>query len=174
MAAGNDTSVAIYQMHEEALPFKAGWHSLSDMTTRFPQMRLYLRASAVATPVLLFVTLLLLFRGDVLWALLPAIIAVVLVLNFPFWLMETPMIATAGMMDGPTWMRRVATYGVFLWCFQFPEVKALLDRVTRDHLLWDWRLIVPAALVTLSYIWMGWRNVSAITDKAIYTHYCLD
>lgn len=134
-------------------------------------MRLYMRAAAVATPILLFVSLLLLARGEVLWAMPIVITAITLFLTFPFWIMDRPSDAKPGAVDAPIWIQRVAKYLMFYWFLQLPEVKTFLNRVTQEHLLWDWHLIVPAALVTLSYVWIGLRNVPAITDEAIYAHF---
>lgn len=137
-------------------------------------MRLYLRASAVAAPVLLFGAFLLFAHGERLWSVLPGIIAVLLLWTFPSSITETPAPSLLGKMDGPAWMRRIAVWGVYFRCFQIPEVKTLIDHMTKGQLLWDWRLIASVAVMTLSYVWTGWRSVSAITDKAIYTHYCRD
>jgi hypothetical protein len=134
-------------------------------------MRLYMRAAAVATPILWFMTLLLLARGEVLWVMPIAITAITLFLTFPFWITDKTSEAKPGAVDAPTWIQRVAKYLTFYWFLQLPEVKTLLNRVTQEQLLWDWHLIVPAALVTLSYVWIGLRNVTAVTDEAIYAHF---
>ena len=133
-----------------------------------------MRASAIAVPLLLFTAFLLVAAGHPIVAVAPTVGAIVLLLAFPY-------LMTDGIQQQPQandsdigvlrWVRRAAKYTIMMWFFLQPEVESFLKRITDGNAFWDWRLIVPVAVLTIYYIIWGWCRVAHISDRAIYTHF---
>lgn len=133
-----------------------------------------MRASAIAVPLLLFSAFLLVAAGHPILAVAPTVGAIVLLLAFPY-------LMTDGIQQQPQandsdigvlrWVRRAAKYAIMMWFVFQPEVESVLRWITDGNAFWDWRLIVPVAVLTIYYIIWGWSRVANIADRALYTHF---
>lgn len=137
-------------------------------------MRRYLRASAVAAPLLLFGGFLLFAVGQVLVAVVVSLAAFFLFLAFSFGFsaggqqQEAPEDSDMGVLR---WVRRAAKYGILLWFLFQPEVESFHRRMTEGAALWDWRLIAPVGVLAIYSGISGLRRASRVTDTAIYTYF---
>ena len=142
--------------------------------TRFPTMRRFIRASAVAVPLLLFSGFLLFASRHVFWGVIPLISAFILFLAFPYYLTDdsSSQIATDAADRGwLLWVRRGAWYAIMVWVFNQPEFEAFQKRAIDEGGLWDWRLITAVAVVTFCSIVWGFRRASLVSDRAIYRYF---
>ncbi len=144
--------------------------------THFPQMRRLISAAAIATPCLLFSSFLLCARGLFLPAALAAVLAFFLFLAFPHFIAIRPSLLPAPgalVSDRGGRVRWLAKYGIFLWAISQPEFITFQNRVIHGGALWDWRLIVPVAILTGYAVYVGLRRVPQITDAAIYDYFAV-
>jgi len=142
--------------------------------TRFPTMRRYMRTSAIAVPVLLFSAFLLIASGHGVFALAPSVGAIILLLSFPFYMPENFVRRAETVESGRgalRWVRDVAEITIIFWFVWQPEFESFTRRVGEGGALWDWGLIVPIAVLTLSFAIQGWSRVSRISDLAIYAYF---
>ena len=70
------------------------------------------------------------------------------------------------------WAGRAARIAILLWVMLQPEFGSFWIRIMDGGALWDWRLIVPLAVLTAYSMIRGWSQVSRISDKAIYAYFC--
>ena len=137
-------------------------------------MRRFIRASAVAVPLLLFSGFLLFASRHELWSVLPLIAAVILFRAFPYYLTDhtSPQSPSDGAATGWLhWIRRVAWFAIMLWGFNQPEYEAFQKRAFDEGGLWDWRLLAPITVVTSCSIVWGLRRAAAVSDRAIYSYF---
>jgi hypothetical protein len=148
--------------------------TIRDAMTRFPTMRRYMRASAVAVPSLLFAAFLLIAAGHCILMSAPLIGAFVLFLAFPYYIsdgvQQRPQTS-----DSDTgvlrWIRRAAKYAILMWFVFQPEVESFQKRIMDGGALWDWRLITPVAVLAIYSVISGLRRSSRVTDAAIYSYF---
>ena len=69
------------------------------------------------------------------------------------------------------WVGRAARTAVLLWVMLQPEFGSFWIRIMDGGALWDWRLIVPLAILTVYSMIRGWSQVSRISDRAIYAYF---
>jgi len=139
-------------------------------------MRRLISAAAIATPCLLFSSFLLFARGLFLPAALAVVLAFFLFLAFPHFIAIRPSFLPAPgalVSDRGGSVRWLAKYGILFWAISQPEFTAFQDRVIHRGALWDWRLIVPVAILTGYSIYVGLRRVPQITDAAIYDYFAV-
>ena len=69
------------------------------------------------------------------------------------------------------WVGRAARTAILLWVMLQPEFRSFWVRVMEGGALWDWRLMVPIAVLTVYSMIRGWSQVSRISDRAIYAYF---
>ena len=69
------------------------------------------------------------------------------------------------------WVGRAARTAILIWVILQPEFGSFWIRVMEGGALWDWRLIVPLAVLTVYSMIRGWSQVSRISDQAIYAYF---
>jgi hypothetical protein len=137
-------------------------------------MRRYLRASAVAVPLLIFVAFLLVAAGHILVAVVPLVGAAVSFLAFPYFMTDgvnqqpPPSSPDKGVLP---WVRWLAKYAIFMWFMFQPEVSSLLTRIMEGGALLEWKLITPVAVLAIYSVISGLRQASRATDEDIYSYY---
>ena len=137
-------------------------------------MRRYMRASAIAVPVLLFSAFLLIASGHGLFCLAPFVGSFVISVSFPFFLPDNFVRRSDTVESGRgalCWVRDVAGVAIIMWFVWQPEFDSFVRRVTHGGALWDWRLIVPIAVLAASRAVQGWSRVARISDAAIYAYF---
>ena len=142
--------------------------------TRFPQMRQLMSASAIAVPSLYFSSFLLFASGSVIWSVLGAALAFILGLAFPYSIADRRDLRTDSETPDSSivrWVGRAACSFVFFWVICQPEFTPFEDRVLHGGALWDWRLVVPLAVLTAYHIHVGLKRVPRISDTAIYSYF---
>lgn len=134
--------------------------------TRFPKIRRWLFASVIVGPCLVFASFLFGARGHGLEAICVALLGLFVLFLVP-----------AARADQGTprpdniivvWVKRLAAAAVIYWLVTQPEATRLMDRITKEHALWDWRIIGAVGIWVLCWMYTGIRHVNATTDKAIY------
>ena len=142
--------------------------------TRFPTMIRYMRASAIAVPVLFFAAFLLMAGGYSILGMVSIFAALIGFIAFPYCLPDSatlrPQISDAdrGVLG---WVGRAARTAILLWVMLQPEFRSFWVRVMEGGALWDWRLIGPLAILTVYSMIRGWSQVSRISDRAIYAYF---
>ncbi len=137
-------------------------------------MRRFIRASAVAVPLLLFSGFLLIAGRQVLWSAIPFILALILFLAFPYYLTDDSSLETQrddADMGWLLWVRQVAWFAILFWFLNQPEVEAFQKRAIDEGGLWDWRLITAVAVVTLCSVVWGLKRATLVSDSAIYRYF---
>ncbi len=133
-----------------------------------------MRATAVAVPALLFTAFLLMAAGHAIFAFVLTVGSLLLLLAFPYGITDgvrqQPQISDADI-GVLRWVRRAAKYAILMWFIFQPEVMSFQSRILYGSAFWDWRLIVPVAVLMIYFAIWGWRQVSHISDIAIYTHF---
>lgn len=133
-----------------------------------------MRTSAVAVPVLFFSAFLLVAGGYRILGMVSIFAALIGFIAFPCSLPDSaadrPQITDAdrGVLG---WVSRAARTAILLWVILQPEFDSFQVRVIKGGALWDWRLIVPIAVLTVYSMIRGWRQVSRISDSAIYAYF---
>ena len=133
-----------------------------------------MRASAIAVPVLFFSAFLLMAGGYSILGMVSIFAAMIGFIAFPCSLPDSaahrPQISDAdkGVLG---WVGRAARTAVLLWVMLQPEFGSFWIRIMDGGALWDWRLIVPLAILTVYSMIRGWSQVSRISDRAIYAYF---
>lgn len=139
------------------------------MNTSFRYIRSILVAAAIGSPILLFVAFLLFARGLIGWAILPALIALpVLIFISSSSLRSSEHAERANPFS--MWIGRIAALFCIFWLISLPEFQSLLDRLTDDGAFWDWRLILAVAIWTLNASFANWRFTRNVSDEEIFTY----
>ena len=133
-----------------------------------------MRASAIAGPVLFFSAFLSMAVGYSMLAMAFFFPSVIGFIAFPYCLPDSatlrPQISDAdrGVLG---WVGRAARTAILLWVMLQPEFRSFWVRVMEGGALWDWRLMVPIAVLTVYSMIRGWSQVSRISDRAIYAYF---
>ena len=133
-----------------------------------------MRASAIAGPVLFFLAFLSMAGGYSMLGMAFFFPSVIGFIAFPCSLPDSaahrPQISDAdrGVIG---WVGRAARTAILLWVILQPETQSFLIRVMEGGALWDWRLMVPGAVLTVYSMIRGWSQVSRISDRAIYAYF---
>ena len=133
-----------------------------------------MRASAIAGPVLFFSAFLSMAGGYSMLGMAFFFPSVIGFIAFPYCLPDSaahrPQISDAdtGVLG---WVGRAARTAVLLWVMLQPEFGSFWIRIMDGGALWDWRLIVPLAILTVYSMIRGWSQVSRISDRAIYAYF---
>ncbi|MES2470130.1 MAG: hypothetical protein V4675_22755 [Verrucomicrobiota bacterium] len=137
-------------------------------------MRRYMRASAIAGPVIFFAAFLLMAGGYNMLGMVFCFASMIGFLAFPYYLPDSvahrPQISDTdkGVLGS---VGRAAKTAILLWVILQPEFGNFLVRVMEGGALWDWRLMVPGAVLTVYSMIRGWSQVSGISDQAIYAYF---
>ena len=133
-----------------------------------------MRASAIAGPVIFFAAFLLMAGGYRILGMVFCFASMIGFLAFPYYLPDSvahrPQISDAdrGVLGS---VGRAAKTAILLWVILQPETQSFLIRVMDGGALWDWRLMVPIAVLTVYSMIRGWSQVSRISDRAIYAYF---
>ena len=133
-----------------------------------------MRASAIAGPVLFFSAFLSMAGGYSMLGMAFFFPSVIGFIAFPYYLPDSvahrPQISDAdrGVIG---WVGRAARTAILLWVILQPETQSFLIRVMDGGVLWDWRLMVPGAVLAVYSMIRGWSQVSLISDRAIYAYF---
>jgi hypothetical protein len=145
--------------------------------TRFPTTRRFIKASAVAVPLLFYSAFLLVAAKHLGWSLLPLMVAIVLGLAFPYRPKERFPAPAATDDTDKGWLRSArltAQYLIYWWVISQPEVMAFVTRVLDDGGLWDWHWLATSFVLVLCSIVGGLRKAAAVSDRAIYDYFTWD
>jgi hypothetical protein len=140
--------------------------------TRFPKIRRFMRLRAVLVPCLMLAAFLAFARSMVVVGFVLAGLAFCLLLGFtgPQEELVMTLPQPQGFERWRYWCGQIVRYVFMIWLISQPELElgAFLHRVSHAQALWDWRLIVPAIVLTTLSIISGWRRVSEFSDQEIY------
>lgn len=141
--------------------------------TRLPVFRRCLRIYAVAAPALCYLAFVSMAAGHVLLPVMALFAA-----GFLHWaspLSEGSRSKSDESDKGGLGVIRIfAIAGITLWFTSRPEFRAFQEKLIDERLMLDWKLLAPAAVLTLVAMIRRWQRSVRLTDEDIYRFYAAE